>query len=88
MTNEDYLSIYDLTVESTEEEIREAIANILGIQHVERAIKSSERIMEVTDKTEFQAAAKFDTKQWLLNQEDVLEAVEIDSSAPEAILMH
>ena len=57
MTNEDYLSIYDLTVESTEEEIREAIANILGIQHIERVIRSSERIMEVTDETDFQAAA-------------------------------
>ena len=57
MTNEDYLSIYDLTVESTVEEIREAIANILGIQHIKRAISSSERIMEVTDETDFQAAA-------------------------------
>ena len=57
MTNEDYLSIYDLTVESTVEEIREAIANILGIQHIKRAIRSSERIMEVTDETDFQAAA-------------------------------
>ena len=57
MTNEDILSIYDLTVESTVEEIREAIANILGIQHIKRAISSSERIMEVTDETDFQAAA-------------------------------
>ena len=53
LTNEDYLSIYNLTIDSTEEEIRKAIANILGIKHIERAIESSEKVMEVTDETDF-----------------------------------
>ena len=44
--------------------------------------------MEVTDETDFEAAAQYDTKQWLLDQEDLLEATEeIDPSTPEVILM-